>query len=67
MLNEAGNALGERAKFIFTQWFNMYSIDDPENPGKRVMTPSTCADFTRGCTEDDLCMEDDSRVVEFFT
>lgn len=66
MLNEAGNDLGDRAKHIFTEWFNTYSIEDPENPGRRVMTPSTCADFTRSCTDDDLCLEDDSRVVGFF-
>ena len=57
--------MSERAYEIFTEWFNRYSIEDPSNPGRRVMTPATCAAFTRSCT-DDNCTEDDSRVLGLF-
>jgi len=65
LLNETGDELSDRAAHIFTEWFNMFSVEDPAFPGRRVMTPPTCVDFTRSCTEDP-CLEDDPRVVGLF-
>ena len=64
-MNEDKSEMTDAAKRIFLEWFNMYSVEDPDNPGRRVMIPKTCVDFTRSCT-DDNCTESDSRVVGFF-
>jgi len=40
-------------------------VDDPDRPGTRVMTPATCVDFTKSCTEEP-CSEEDMRVVGLF-
>jgi Ca2+-binding EF-hand superfamily protein len=64
-LNEFHNDLSDRAKKIFTDWFNKYSIVDPDDETKRVMVPKTCAEFARSCT-DDYCTEEDNRVVSLF-
>lgn len=66
LMNEDGSDMNKIAKDIFIEWFNQYSIIDPENPSRRVMTPKTLVDFTKSCT-DDNCTEDDSRIVGFFT
>ena len=65
LLTENGSDLSFRAKVIFREWFKMYSVEDPDNPDVRVMTPRTCALFTRSCTEDN-CTEDDNRVTKLF-
>lgn len=65
LVNEHGSDMSEKAKDIFTEWFNMFSVEDPDNPGRRVMTPATCVEFTKSCT-DDNCNEEDSRVVGLF-
>ena len=43
----------------------MYSIEDPDNPGHRVMIPSTAVVFIKNCT-DDFCSEEDQRVMGLF-
>lgn len=58
--------MSPKALAIFKFWFVLYSEEDPDNPGKRVMTKKTCVDFTRSCT-DDNCDEFDNRVVGLFT
>jgi len=65
LLNEYGTDLSDKAKAIFTRWFMKYSMDDPENPGTRIMNPNLCAAFTRTCT-DDYVGEEDNRVVGLF-
>lgn len=55
----------EKALKIFKSWFQIYSEEDPDHPGTRVMTPKTCVEFTRSCTEDP-CDENDQRVVGLF-
>ena len=65
LLNEDKTDLCERAKDIFTSWFNLFSIEDPDNSDHRVMTPTTCIGYIKSCT-DDNCSEKDSRIVGLF-
>ena len=54
---------------VFNDWFDMFSILDPDTPAgqepQRVMTPPSAAAFVRSCT-DDNCNEQDARITNLF-
>lgn len=66
LVNPEGNDMSDRCYDIFRSWFETFSEEEIENPGKRVMTRQTLANFIKSCT-DDICLEDDLRVTGFFT
>jgi len=49
--SELTKDLTVQARYWFTQWFEMYSVDD-EELGERVMTRETCSGFFDACARD---------------
>ncbi|CDW89068.1 ubiquitin carboxyl-terminal hydrolase family protein [Stylonychia lemnae] len=66
LLNEDKSDFNENTKKVFASIFYQYSIEDEDQPGKRVMTPATCATFTKACTFEEHVTEDDQRVKGLF-
>jgi hypothetical protein len=58
--------MAEHPRAIFTEWFEMFSEEDLEHPGERVMTPQTSVEFIKSCTGES-CAVDDDRVQYLFT
>lgn len=63
-MNEDHTDINARAYFIFKELFDMYAIEDPDLPGRKIMTPSEIAEFIKKATLEP-CHLSDSRIFEF--
>ena len=62
LVNEEGNDINERAYFIFSELFEMYAIEDPDEPTRKVMRIDEICAFIKGATKEN-CRRDDTRVT----
>jgi hypothetical protein len=62
LVNEDGTDINERAYFIFSELFEMYAIEDPDEPNRKIMRIDEICDFIKGATKE-TCRRDDTRVL----
>jgi len=62
LVNEDGTDINERAYFIFSELFEMYAIEDPDEPTRKIMRIEEITAFIKGATKE-TCSRDDSRVI----
>jgi hypothetical protein len=66
LLDDSKLDMADHPRAIFTEWFELFSEEDLDHPGQRVMTPQTCVEFIKSCTGEN-CALDDDRVLYMFT
>jgi len=61
-VNEDGTDINARAYFIFSELFEMYAIEDPDEPTRKIMRIDEICTFIKGATKE-TCRKDDNRVL----